>query len=335
MKYQIGDRVILLYSEEEGEVVDIINQKMVMLDVKGVRFPVYTDQIDFPYFKMFTAPKKKVFSKPSVEMMPREKQASKKPTHNGVFLNFIPVFQKDVFDDDVVEKLKIFLINENAEEYDFEYEYVLKEKVAFSLKNRIYAASDFYLHDVDFEEVSDNPRFQFVFSLVNADKKKMEYFESGLKVKGKQIFNRIEEMKTRNEASFSWNLFKEYPIKPADEEIDLSPLQQIGYYDLSRAATSLPAPQSVVDLHIERISKKWQDMKPADILEFQLEYFEKHLASAIVHHMPNLTVIHGVGEGVLREEIHQRLKGRKHISSFVNQHHPLYGFGATEIYFRY
>jgi hypothetical protein len=335
MKFQIGDKVILLYSDEEAEVVEIINAKMVVVDTKGIRFPVYTDQIDFPYFKMFTAPKKKTAVKPLADMLPREKPAAKKPTHNGVFLHFFPVFEKDVFDDEVVEKLKVYLVNENADEYDFEYKYLLRDGVSFSLKNRVYSASEFYLHDVDFDEVSDNPKFQFVFSLVKPDKKKMDYFEAGLKVKGKQIFNRIEEVKAAGQASFSWLLFKEYPAKVPEESLDLSPLQQIGYYDLSKAAAYLPTPQSVIDLHIEKIHKKWREMDSAEILGFQLDYFEKYLQSAIANHMPNLTVIHGIGEGILRDEIHQRLKGRRHVNSFVNQHHPAYGFGATEIYFKY
>ncbi|MGB3153205.1 MAG: hypothetical protein WBB06_01285, partial [Chitinophagaceae bacterium] len=59
MKYQIGDIVLILHSNEEGRVVDIINDKMLMVDVNGVSFPVYMDQVDFPYFKRFT--EKKLF----------------------------------------------------------------------------------------------------------------------------------------------------------------------------------------------------------------------------------------------------------------------------------
>ena len=57
MKYQIGDTVVLLHSNEEGQVVDIMNEKMLMVDVKGITFPVYMDQVDFPYFKRFTEKK--------------------------------------------------------------------------------------------------------------------------------------------------------------------------------------------------------------------------------------------------------------------------------------
>ncbi|RYG40955.1 MAG: hypothetical protein EOO01_26200 [Chitinophagaceae bacterium] len=58
MKYEIGDKIIVLHSKEEGRVIDIINDQMVMIEVRGVRFPAYMDQIDFPYFTMFSqAPK--------------------------------------------------------------------------------------------------------------------------------------------------------------------------------------------------------------------------------------------------------------------------------------
>ena len=60
MKYQVGDIVLILHSNEEGQIVDFINEKMAMVEVRGVRFPVYMDQIDFPYFKQFSS--KKTFS---------------------------------------------------------------------------------------------------------------------------------------------------------------------------------------------------------------------------------------------------------------------------------
>jgi len=47
----------VLHSDEEGKVVEIINEKMVMIEVRGVKFPAYMDQIDFPYFKMFSQKK--------------------------------------------------------------------------------------------------------------------------------------------------------------------------------------------------------------------------------------------------------------------------------------
>ena len=47
MKFQPGDIVLVLHSNEEGEVVDIINDKMVMVDVRGVQFPVIWTRLIF------------------------------------------------------------------------------------------------------------------------------------------------------------------------------------------------------------------------------------------------------------------------------------------------
>jgi hypothetical protein len=96
MKFQVGDKVLILHSNEEGEVVDIINNKMVMVDVRGVKFPAYIDQLDFPYFKKFS--EKKMFPKKEnkqyVDSLKKEKAAPQKVAAMGCgfpfFRNFRP-----------------------------------------------------------------------------------------------------------------------------------------------------------------------------------------------------------------------------------------------------
>jgi dsDNA-specific endonuclease/ATPase MutS2 len=71
------------------------------------------------------------------------------------------------------------------------------------------------------------------------------------------------------------------------------------------------------------------------MLGMQLHTFDKYLDLAIVHHLPSMIVIHGVGTGRLRDEIHEILRLKREVKSFVNQYHPSYGYGATEIFFGY
>ena len=76
MKYQVGDEILVLLSNEEGRVVEIMNDKMVMIEVRGVKFPAYMDQIDFPYFKRFTQNKPALQQKKQkqfLETLPKEK----------------------------------------------------------------------------------------------------------------------------------------------------------------------------------------------------------------------------------------------------------------------
>lgn len=336
MKYEIGDKIIVLHSDEEGKVVEIINEKMVMIEVRGVRFPAYMDQIDFPYFKMFSQKKIVEKKKIYVDDIKKEKKIAQIKNNEGVHLLFIPVFDKDVFEDDVVEKIKVYLVNKNEDAYNFMYQLSFAGENNFELKSNVNGFTEFYLHDIAFEDVSDNPRFEFEFSLVDVAKKKALYFETSLKFSGKKLFKRIEELQSKQEASFQYLVFDEYPDKVDEEKVDLSKLGGAGFrvYDASKGRQFLPPARSVVDLHIEKISNNWTTLSNAEILDLQIKEFEKFYDLSVAHRQSNLIIIHGVGEGVLRNEIHEILRLKPEVKSFVNQFHPLYGYGATEIFFK-
>ncbi len=343
MKYQIGDKVLVLHSQEEGEIIDIINGKMVMIEVDKIRFPVYMDQIDFPYFKRFT---EKSFGRPEtghkkekkyIDDIRKEKTPKKYAVSEGVWLSFLPVFDKDIFDDDVVESFKLYLINQTNEPYNFIYNLKYAGKPDFELKNQVLSLSDFYLHDILFEDMNDAPRFEFEFSLVNNNKKKADYFEATLKIKAKQLFQKIEEIKLKNEPTFSYKLFEKYPDKTIEDKPELENLHAKGnkIYDASKARQNLEPARSVIDLHIEKLTDNWKHLSNFEILTLQLKTFEKYYYLSVAHHQPHLTVIHGLGSGKLKDEIHEILKYKKEVKSFVNQYHPNFGYGATEIYFGY
>ena len=247
---------------------------------------------------------------------------------------FLPVFDKNIFDDDVVESFKLYLINQTDEPYNFIYRINFSGSPDFELKNQIFSFTDFYLHDVPFEQMNDAPKFVFEFSLININKKKSPHFETTLKIKAKALFKKIEEMKMKNEPTFSFLLFEKYPDKVEDIIPEYTNTQGL-LYDASKAKQNLEPPRSVIDLHIEKLSFDWKRLTNFEILSLQLNTFEKYYNLALAHHQPNLIVIHGIGTGKLREEIHEILKSKKEVKSFVNQYHHNFGFGATEIFFQY
>ena len=341
MKYQQGDKVILMHSGEEAEIVDFINKEMALVDVNGVRFPVYLDQIDFPYFKQFSSKKKTVEpqKKIYIDQIRAEKKApsSAFALQPGVWLVFLPVYDKDVFDDDVVDYFRIYLVNQTTTAYTFSYWLRLSGEVDFELKNSITPNSDLYLHDVDFEKLNDSPRFDFEFGLVKPDNKKATHQEASIKLKAKQIFAKLEEIRLKQEAHFSYVLFETYPDKPEEEAVDLSLLSQAGYKIYGEGKIhrhNLSSARSVIDLHIEKLTDSWQHLSNKQILDMQLKEFEKFYELALLHHLDRMIVVHGIGKGRLREDIHDILRHKKEVKSFVNQYHAQFGFGATEIFFK-
>ena len=346
MKFEAGDSVVVKHSNEDGKVIEIINDKMVLVEVRGVKFPAYTDQLDYPYFKMFSKAREaeKKPAKKYIDEVRKEKTAPKYKVAEGVWLLFFPVFNKDVFDDDVVESLKIYLVNQTDQAMRFQFWLRFKGSTGLELQNEVGALRDFYIMDIDFEDLNDNPVFDFEFSLVKPDKNKADYHEASFKPKAKQVFKQVEALKEKGEAFFSHQLFETFLSKPKQEPISagsavsatplLDKLSAAGFVvKNSKKQIVEPPPPSVLDLHIEKLTDNYGNMTSGEKLDFQLRTFEKWIDKLQLHYVREATVIHGIGSGKLKDELHEMLKYRSGVKSFVQQYHPWYGNGATEIYF--
>lgn len=341
MKYQIGDDIIVLLSNEEGKVIEIMNDKMVLIEVRGVKFPAYMDQIDFPYFKRFTekklVPLKKIDPTVYIDQIPKEKpQPNQIKVATGVWLSFIPKFELDDFNDEVVDILKVHLVNKTDSRFKFIYQQQFNGVENFALVNEVLPFHDFYLHDISFASVNDSPTFSFDFSLFEPAKNKASHFETTLKLKPKQVFQKVEALKQNNEPTFSYLLFEKYP----DKEVEFFPLDSLvskGYklYDASKAKEFLPPPRTVIDLHIEHLTDGFKSMSNFEMLTLQLSELAKWIDNSIAHHQHEIVVIHGVGSGKLRDEVHEYLKSKKAVKYFINQYDARFGYGATMVYFEY
>ncbi|MBU6158375.1 MAG: Smr/MutS family protein [Bacteroidetes bacterium] len=341
MKYQLGDKIYLLHSNEEGEVVGFINEEMVEVEVEGIRFPVYMDQIDFPYYKWFTEKKESApVALKHIDQLKTEKSLSPKASNRntGVQLVFFPIFDKENFEEDKVTSFKIFLVNDTPVDYFFKYEQDYARSSGFSHEGSLLAGQDLYLHNIDFECFNDYPRFSFRFtSQTDRKSNKEAFFDTVLKIKPKQLIEKIETILLERSASFSFLLMKEMPDRK-DNKQDFNPkdiLSRKVNNTIVQHQPTLSEPRSVIDLHIEKITDNWKGLSNYEILTIQLREFEKYFDLAYMHLQPDLIVIHGVGKGKLKDEIHQILKQKKEVKNFFSRYHPKYGYGATEIYFAY
>lgn len=85
-----------------------------------------------------------------------------------------------------------------------------------------------------------------------------------------------------------------------------------------------------VDLHMHELVPDETRMDKAEKLSYQLAYFERRLEAAIRDGKKKLIVIHGVGEGVLREEVRKILQFYENVR-FHDADMRKYGVGATEV----
>jgi len=88
-----------------------------------------------------------------------------------------------------------------------------------------------------------------------------------------------------------------------------------------------------LDLHIEELLDRHDRMSNAEILNYQMSKCRAFVREAIDKRYPKVVLIHGVGEGVLKDEIHHWLHGLDHIE-FHDAPYRTYGYGATEVLIR-
>ncbi len=91
------------------------------------------------------------------------------------------------------------------------------------------------------------------------------------------------------------------------------------------------APKMEVDLHIHQLTNSTRGMSNFDMLNLQLETAKRQLEFAIKKRIQKVVFIHGVGEGVLKEELIYLFKRYENVE-YYDAEYKKYGLGATEIY---
>ncbi len=85
-----------------------------------------------------------------------------------------------------------------------------------------------------------------------------------------------------------------------------------------------------IDLHIEEIVDSYKNLTNSQILNLQTERFEREMEYCLSNGIRKLIVIHGVGNGKLKQEIASILKSIDGVT-YYDASYKNYGFGATEI----
>lgn len=90
-------------------------------------------------------------------------------------------------------------------------------------------------------------------------------------------------------------------------------------------------PKMEVDLHIHKLTKSDKGMSHHEMLNLQLDTAKGQLEFAIRKRIQKVVFIHGVGEGVLKEELHYLFRRYDNIK-YYDAEYRKYGTGATEVY---
>jgi DNA-nicking Smr family endonuclease len=333
VKFQIGDKVLLLKTMEEGEIMNLLDSKTVEVKLGKIVIPVFMDEIDHPYFHWFTSKKGKVYYERMKTFSPQE---DKKIGGTGMCLIFFPEYDEH----DNFSKIRVHLMNDHPKFYEFEYTFRAKSGNTFSHKSDMAHYQNVYLHDITYEELATHPNFQLKFNGKE---------DISVAIKPKKLAEILQDMNDKGHVYFSHFLFNENiceppivqvkpitipTIQPKPQKVQIS-FKAENHKSLN--AEKLPhylKNPNLVDLHANILLEDFDQLQADVIQDRQIEAFLVSLDHAYKLGLEHFTVIHGVGNGKLKNRIHRHLDQTKLVLHYVHEFSAMYGMGATQIFLR-
>jgi len=312
----IGDRVRLVHFKQEGIITNFLPSNLVEVEIEdGFKMPVLRSEL------VTIAKEEKMAFNPKKRVEERTMQSTV-TAESGFYLAFLPINDK---------QLSLYLINNTDIEVLFTLGEIKDSNYAGLSAGHLAKRSMQKVHEANLDRFD-----KWLPLLVQA-----LYFRSG--------FASLKEPLTRKLTFVAGSFFKsKRPAPVLDKEAYLFQIdQKITAIDPEKLKESLterlaPAPESPkmvvlpprqrnleVDLHIEHLTEQSASLNAGQMLELQLAFFEKKIDAAILANIDEVTFIHGVGNGTLRNEIQKRLSKHPHVQFFQDAKKERFGYGAT------
>lgn len=128
---------------------------------------------------------------------------------------------------------------------------------------------------------------------------------ANLKDQVNKLRHQLETLQKKNATAINDNILLQYMVSPGEAE---------------------------VDLHIDMIHEHPADLSAHETFEVQMRFFRTCMNHAVLNGVKRIVFIHGVGKGILKDEIIKELKLYNGIH-FFDAPMAKYGVGATEVFF--
>ncbi len=297
----IGDRVRLIHGKEEGRITRLLGNQQLEIEIAdGFRIPVLRNEV--------------------VIIAAQETKLSKDNTINlsalseGVYLAWI------AFNDKLTE---LFVINDTSSRIFFSLHEVKDNTQRLIHSGIVNAASHTGTSSLDLSNFDNWPVLQFQVMYLNDQwQESKSSFSKKIKLKASAFFN--------NKSTAPLIGKPGYVVRTDQDAIQVSSTAlEAAIVKTENNGTPISKPEKEVDLHIEKLHSDYQKLSNSEMLRIQLDAFEKNFDNAIASGMDQIVFIHGIGNGILKKEIHKKLSGHKHVAFFQDAQKEKFGYGAT------
>lgn len=347
MLFAIGTRVRFLHSRDEGVVTGLLDNGMVnvLLDESAFEIPAFIDDLmraeeyddANPSVKAKIVPGKQESKSKKPEQPQVETQYTILKSF-GIQMAFDPVLNSLGH----TEKYRMILINDTRNDVLISLELYLGGRVTLRYNGKLDRTSTHQVGELLFDQLNDSPLFEIDCWRVTTQGTGSKMHKT-LRLKPKQFFSRVKTAPLLNKQVHLYRLFENLSGKAEPKEEDLQsytrrnispPPQWLDVrermpHEVAELAEFIPE----LDLHIENLTPNFKKLSNSEILRIQLSHFESYIDKAIRLGVERVFIIHGVGKGRLRDAIASLLLQMPEVSTFRNEFHPRYGYGATEVVF--
>jgi DNA-nicking Smr family endonuclease len=326
MKLRIGDKVRFLNEVGEGVITRFKDKETVFVEM--------TDGFEIPYLCKHLVPiHTELILNPEVENIEMELETI---LSDSIYFIIEPDHEMPA----LVSDYKFYLFNSSS--YNVSFSYSVKDDVYFqTLKHGELGA----YQKVFLKQVKKNFFKEYVYHKVECLFYKNMHYKSQIPLAEILYINdKIMSQSTliqHNEFKFpvyayilKENFLDKEVIERAFNIEDLMRLKAIKEFKQpqkkSVAKQKIKDLTKEIDLHIEQLIDSHSGLTNSEILSIQLERFEKEIQYCLSNGIKKLIVIHGVGNGKLKQEIVSILKTIDDIT-YYDASYKNYGYGATEI----
>jgi hypothetical protein len=321
----IGDKVRLLHGKEEGIVYAFLPGNVVEIEIEdGFRIPVLKNEIvtisPVEAIRMQKNPEPVLASSQSVKPVSRQAVFADK----GIFLAFVSINDKS---------LTVHVINNTDWTLPFTAGQLTELAYRGLAGGQLLPRTSQKLAELLVKDFDLWPTFTFDFLYFREGNASPRLpFQKKIRCRAQSFFKSKRLAPVLNKEAFLLQLDDHESSRPAEDKLPSDFSDELRSRLMNGAEPEeieIQKPEKVIDLHIEKLTDAGSSFSKDQILKIQLDAFEKGLELALAGGMDEITFIHGVGNGFLRDELHRRLSKNQHVLYFKDAQKEKFGYGAT------
>jgi len=237
------------------------------------------------------------------------------------------------------QRIQIGLQNDTEDKFILDGEVTFNGPDPITLKGTLLPHSKAVMGEIPFDQINDYPHFEMELER-HTGKGHAETIDCKIKPKPKHFINLTVLDEWGKQPGRRYPVWQQSTEKLSLMDIPVSrktPSLQpksVSKSVVIRDLSELAVFSRELDLHANQLFDDPSLARPEEIYRRQINAFQRYMDKAKAMNVDRVFIIHGVGSGRLKTDIANKLEYDHAVASYSNEHHPKYGFGATEVVFR-